>query len=54
MIKMHHKIFRFILQVSKLVLIDASVYAEGTGEMSKLPRAFAYAGVSMALLEWVV
>uniref|UniRef100_A0A7C9DIN6 AB hydrolase-1 domain-containing protein n=1 Tax=Opuntia streptacantha TaxID=393608 RepID=A0A7C9DIN6_OPUST len=36
-----------LYQVSKLVLIDASVYAEGTGEMSKLPRAFAYAGVAL-------
>uniref|UniRef100_A0A7C9DGK3 AB hydrolase-1 domain-containing protein n=1 Tax=Opuntia streptacantha TaxID=393608 RepID=A0A7C9DGK3_OPUST len=36
--------------VSKLVLIDASVYAEGTGEMSKLPRAFAYAGVKQQTL----
>ncbi|XP_026660889.2 uncharacterized hydrolase YugF isoform X5 [Phoenix dactylifera] len=32
-------------EVSKLVLIDASVYAEGTGTMTKLPRALAYAGV---------
>ncbi|KAJ8440867.1 hypothetical protein Cgig2_022723 [Carnegiea gigantea] len=35
--------------VSKLVLIDASVYAEGTREMSTLPRPFAYAGVSSAV-----
>ncbi|KAG1366776.1 2-hydroxy-6-oxononadienedioate/2-hydroxy-6- oxononatrienedioate hydrolase [Cocos nucifera] len=34
-------------EVSMLVLIDASVYAEGTGTMTKLPRAFAYAGVSV-------
>ncbi|KAG0460242.1 hypothetical protein HPP92_023370 [Vanilla planifolia] len=33
--------------VSGLVLIDASVYAEGTGKLSKLPRAFAYAGVAL-------
>lgn len=33
--------------VSKLVLIDASVYAEGTREMSTLPRPFAYAGVAL-------
>lgn len=33
--------------VSKLVLIDASVYAEGTGGMAKLPRLFAYAGVAL-------
>ncbi|CAK7326195.1 unnamed protein product [Dovyalis caffra] len=31
--------------VEKLVLIDASVYAEGTGNLAKLPRAIAYAGV---------
>lgn len=31
--------------VDKLVLIDASVYAEGTGNLAKLPRAVAYAGV---------
>ncbi|XP_048501845.1 alpha/beta hydrolase domain-containing protein VTE7 isoform X2 [Beta vulgaris subsp. vulgaris] len=33
--------------VSKLILIDASVYSEGTGEMAKLPRLFAYAGVAL-------
>ncbi|XP_030449697.1 alpha/beta hydrolase domain-containing protein VTE7 isoform X1 [Syzygium oleosum] len=33
--------------VEKLVLIDASVYAEGTGDMANLPRAIAYAGVSI-------
>lgn len=33
--------------VNKLVLIDASVYTEGTGEMSKLPRPIAYAGVAL-------
>ncbi|KAK9090849.1 hypothetical protein Sjap_024026 [Stephania japonica] len=32
--------------VAKLVFIDASVYTEGTGNLSKLPRSFAYAGVS--------
>ncbi|KAK4777838.1 hypothetical protein SAY87_018025 [Trapa incisa] len=31
--------------VEKLVLIDASVYAEGTGKMSTLPKVLAYAGV---------
>ncbi|KAF3323381.1 monoacylglycerol lipase ABHD6 isoform X1 [Carex littledalei] len=31
--------------VSKLVFIDASVYAEGAGDMTKLPKIFAYAGV---------
>ncbi|XP_061347317.1 alpha/beta hydrolase domain-containing protein VTE7 [Gastrolobium bilobum] len=31
--------------VEKLVLIDASVYAEGTGNLATLPRAVAYAGV---------
>lgn len=33
--------------VSKLILIDASVYTEGTGNMAKLPRLFAYAGVAL-------
>lgn len=33
--------------VENLVLIDASVYAQGTGNLSKLPRAIAYAGVSL-------
>eukprot|EP00262_Sarcandra_glabra_P003525 TRINITY_DN14263_c0_g1_i1.p1 TRINITY_DN14263_c0_g1~~TRINITY_DN14263_c0_g1_i1.p1 ORF type:complete len:368 (+),score=36.70 TRINITY_DN14263_c0_g1_i1:83-1105(+) len=33
--------------VSKLVLIDASVFAEGTGNMTKFPRIVAYAGVSL-------
>ncbi|KAL9270309.1 Alpha/beta hydrolase domain-containing protein [Drosera capensis] len=33
--------------VSKLVLIDASVYAEGTGNLAKLPRMVAYAGVAL-------
>ncbi|XP_027920981.1 uncharacterized protein LOC114179002 isoform X2 [Vigna unguiculata] len=31
--------------VEKLVLIDASVYAEGTGNLATLPRAAAYAGL---------
>ncbi|XP_050277418.1 uncharacterized protein LOC126718992 isoform X2 [Quercus robur] len=31
--------------VEKLVLIDASVYAEGTGNLATLPRIAAYAGV---------
>ncbi|WOH07875.1 hypothetical protein DCAR_0727309 [Daucus carota subsp. sativus] len=31
--------------VDKLILIDASVYAEGTGNLSKLPKVVAYAGV---------
>ncbi|KAJ0095818.1 hypothetical protein Patl1_16674 [Pistacia atlantica] len=35
-----------------LVLIDASVYAEGTGNLSKLPRAVAYAGVILLLDEY--
>ncbi|XP_031386145.1 uncharacterized protein LOC116199790 isoform X3 [Punica granatum] len=34
-------------QVEKLVLIDASVYTEGTGKMSSLPKALAYAGVAI-------
>lgn len=38
------------LQVEKLVLIDASVYAKGTGNLAKLPRALAYAGVSVLSL----
>lgn len=33
--------------VEKLVLIDASVYAEGTGNMKKLPKAVAYAGAAI-------
>lgn len=35
-----------LFQVDKLILIDASVYAEGTGDLAKLPRILAYAGVS--------
>ncbi|KAF5752055.1 epoxide hydrolase 3 [Tripterygium wilfordii] len=31
--------------VEKLVLIDASVYVEGTGNLEKLPKTMAYAGV---------
>ncbi|KAL2542890.1 alpha/beta-Hydrolases superfamily protein [Abeliophyllum distichum] len=31
--------------VDKLIFIDASVYAEGTGNLAKLPKAVAYAGV---------
>jgi hypothetical protein len=34
------------LQVEKLVLINASVYAEGTGNLAKLPKIVAYALVS--------
>ncbi|XP_010258065.1 PREDICTED: uncharacterized protein LOC104597956 isoform X2 [Nelumbo nucifera] len=33
--------------VQKLILIDAGVYAEGTGNLAKLPRTVAYAGVSV-------
>ncbi|GAB2234223.1 hypothetical protein Droror1_Dr00003466 [Drosera rotundifolia] len=33
--------------VSKLILIDASVYAEGTENMAKLPRIVAYAGAAL-------
>lgn len=36
-------------QVEKLVLIDASVYTEGTGNLANLPRTIAYAGVSLLL-----
>ncbi|XP_020243033.1 uncharacterized protein LOC109821262 [Asparagus officinalis] len=32
--------------VAKLILIDASVYAEGTGNLKKLPKPIAYAGVA--------
>jgi len=35
-------------QVEKLVLIGASVYPEGTGELTTLPRAVAYAGVNIS------
>lgn len=41
-----HMIWSFF-QVEKLVLMDASVYAEGTGNLATLPRSVAYAGVSM-------
>ncbi|XP_020572913.1 uncharacterized protein LOC110019550 isoform X2 [Phalaenopsis equestris] len=34
-------------EVTRLVLIDASVYADGTGNLSKLSRIVAYAGVSL-------
>ncbi|KAJ7974317.1 alpha/beta-Hydrolases superfamily protein [Quillaja saponaria] len=33
--------------VEKLVLINASVYSEGTGNLAKLPKSVAYAGVSL-------
>lgn len=33
--------------VDRLIFIDASVYTEGTGNLSKLPKAVAYAGVSL-------
>ncbi|WCJ22122.1 alpha/beta-Hydrolases superfamily protein [Euphorbia peplus] len=33
--------------VENLILIDASVYAEGTGELANLPKALAYAGASI-------
>ncbi|KAM0055758.1 putative 2-hydroxy-6-oxonona-2,4-dienedioate hydrolase [Helianthus debilis subsp. tardiflorus] len=33
--------------VDKLILIDASVYAEGTGTLSRLPKLVAYASVSV-------
>nr|GEX36927.1 alpha/beta hydrolase fold-1 [Tanacetum cinerariifolium] len=33
--------------VDKLILIDASVYAEGTGSLARLPKFVAYAGVSL-------
>ncbi|XP_051144626.1 uncharacterized protein LOC127260756 [Andrographis paniculata] len=31
--------------VEKLIFIDASIYAEGTGSLAKLPKPIAYAGV---------
>ncbi|XP_073221007.1 alpha/beta hydrolase domain-containing protein VTE7-like isoform X2 [Cicer arietinum] len=34
-------------QVDKLILIDASVYSKGTGNLATLPRSVAYAGVSL-------
>nr|XP_043613695.1 uncharacterized hydrolase YugF-like [Erigeron canadensis] len=33
--------------VDKLILINASVYSKGTGNLSKLPRSVAFAGVSL-------
>ncbi|XP_071687185.1 alpha/beta hydrolase domain-containing protein VTE7-like [Rutidosis leptorrhynchoides] len=33
--------------VDKLILINASVYSEGTGNMSKLPKSVAFASVSL-------
>lgn len=39
--------FFSLSQVEKLVLINPSVYAEGTGNLAKLPTAVAYAGVSL-------
>lgn len=44
-----NKVFLSFFQVDKLILIDASVYAEGTGNLSKLPKVVAYAGVSISL-----
>lgn len=37
----------YFLQVEKLVLINASVYAEGTKGLAEFPRVLAYAGVSV-------
>lgn len=42
-------IYSLLFQVEKLVLIDASVYTEGTGNLSTLPKWLAYAGVSLLL-----
>ncbi|XP_076920948.1 alpha/beta hydrolase domain-containing protein VTE7-like [Bidens hawaiensis] len=39
--------FNYPEAVDKLILIDASVYAEGTGTLSRLPKFVAYAGVSV-------
>ncbi|GFP87316.1 alpha/beta hydrolase domain-containing protein 14a [Phtheirospermum japonicum] len=36
--------------VDKLILIDASVYAEGTGDLANLPKLMAYAGVNQKTL----
>lgn len=36
--------------MERLVLIDGSVYAEGTGNMTKLPKAVAYAGVRCCMV----
>ncbi|ONI30983.1 hypothetical protein PRUPE_1G286400 [Prunus persica] len=33
--------------VERLVLIDASVYTEGTGDLASMPKMLAYAGVSL-------
>ncbi|VVA39259.1 PREDICTED: alpha/beta [Prunus dulcis] len=33
--------------VDRLVLIDASVYTEGTGDLASMPKMLAYAGVSL-------
>ncbi|XP_073055007.1 alpha/beta hydrolase domain-containing protein VTE7-like isoform X7 [Primulina eburnea] len=40
--------------VDKLIFIDASVYAEGTGNLAKLPKLMAYAGIGRlhCLLPW--
>ncbi|XP_057810753.1 alpha/beta hydrolase domain-containing protein VTE7 isoform X2 [Salvia miltiorrhiza] len=40
--------------VDKLILIDASVYAEGTGHLATLPKVMAYAGIGRlhCLLPW--
>lgn len=34
-----------LVQVDRLILIDASVYVEGTGLLRKLPKMLAYAMV---------
>jgi len=40
--------------VKKLVLIGASVYAEGTGKLATLPRAVAYAGVNISPIYYII
>ena len=51
----HSKIWLLMLwfvchwQVKKLVLINASVYAKGTGNLAKLPKLVAYAGVGVRI-----
>lgn len=37
--------FCYALQVKKLILINANVYANGTGVLTKLPKSAAYAMV---------
>ncbi|KAA0050804.1 putative hydrolase YugF [Cucumis melo var. makuwa] len=45
-----HIVVNYQEVVDRLVLIDASVYAKGTGNLATLPRLIAYAGVRLCLL----